>query len=73
MIYELTHCNYLRSHFESDVHGLYQSWFENQEVCKYNLYGKLFKNTSWFREFYEHLNREDQAVWAICYQDDSCW
>jgi RimJ/RimL family protein N-acetyltransferase len=70
MIYELADGYYVRSLCESDLNGPYQYWFENQEVCKYNSHGKFFKNASWFREFYDHLNREDQVVWAICHQDD---
>ena len=70
MIYELADGYYVRSLRESDLNGPYQSWFENQEVCKYNSHGKFFKNANWFREFYDNLNREGQVVWAVCHQDD---
>jgi len=70
MIYELDGGYYVRSLRETDLDGPYQSWFESQEVCKYNNHGKFFKNANWFREFYNQLNREDQLVWAICHRED---
>lgn len=70
MIHELADGYFVRSLRESDLNGPYQSWFEDQEVCKYNSHGKFFKNANWFREYYDNLNREDRVVWAICQQDD---
>ena len=70
MIYELTSEYYLRSLRESDLSGSYQSWFENQEVCKYNSHGKFFKNEDWLRAFYNNLNEESQVVCAICHKED---
>lgn len=70
MIHELADSYFVRSLRESDLNGPYQSWFEDQEVCKYNSHGKFFKNANWFREYYDNLNREDRVVWAICHQDD---
>lgn len=70
MIYNIANDYYVRSLRESDLNGPYQSWFENQEVCKYNAHGKFFKNADWFRIFYSNLNQEDQVVWAICHQED---
>jgi RimJ/RimL family protein N-acetyltransferase len=70
MIYELADGYFVRGLRECDLNGPYQSWFENQVVCNYNSHGKFVKNSNWFREFYDNLNREDQVVWAICHQDD---
>ena len=70
MIYQLADGYHVRGLRESDLAGPYTSWFEDQEVCKYNSHGKFFRNAQWFREFYNSLNREDQVVWAICHQDD---
>ncbi len=70
MIYQLADGYHVRSLRESDLAGPYPSWFEDQEVCKYNSHGKLFRNAQWFRDFYDGLNREDQVVWAICHDED---
>ena len=70
MIYQLAGDYYVRSIRESDLEGSYPSWFEDQEVCKYNSHGKFFRNADWLREFYDGLNREDQVVWAICHEVD---
>lgn len=70
MIYKIADDYYVRSLRESDLDGPYQSWFENQEVCKYNSHGKFFKNADWFRKSFSNLNQEDQVVWAICHQKD---
>lgn len=70
MIYELNREYYIRSLKESDLDGPYPSWFEDQDVCKYNSHGSFQKNKNWFRTFYEGLNKEDQVVWAICHKED---
>ena len=70
MIYQLMDGYHVRGMRESDLNGPYLSWFEDQEVCKYNSHGKFFRNAQWFRDFYEGLNRDDQVVWAICHRDD---
>lgn len=70
MIYQLADGYSVRGLRESDLEGPYLSWFEDQEVCKYNSHGKFIKNADWFRAFYADLNREDQVVWAICHEDD---
>jgi [ribosomal protein S5]-alanine N-acetyltransferase len=70
VIYKLTDGYHVRGLRETDLAGPYPSWFEDQEVCKYNSHGKLFRNAQWFRDFYDGLNREDQVVWAICHEDD---
>jgi RimJ/RimL family protein N-acetyltransferase len=70
MIYPLANGYYVRGLRESDLEGLYLSWFEDQEVCKYNSHGKFIKNADWFHAFFADLNREDQVVWAICHEED---
>jgi len=70
MIYQLADGYYVRGLRESDLEGSYLSWFEDQEVCKYNSHGKFVKNVDWFRAFYADLNLEDRVVWAICHEDD---
>ena len=32
------------------------TWFEDQEVCKYNSTASFFRNAQWLRDFYEGLN-----------------
>ena len=61
---------FLRALQESDLEGPYPSWFEDQEVCRYNSHGKFFKTAAYFREFFNGLNSEKQLVWAICHKTD---
>ena len=61
---------YVRAFQEEDLYGAYPSWFEDQEVCKYNSHGNFFKTSEYFREFYKSLNSEDRVVWGICHNQD---
>lgn len=70
MIYGLDENYYVRRLLEEDISGPYPSWFEDQEVCKYNSHGVFFKNNDYFRKFYDDLNQDDQIVWAICHKHD---
>jgi ribosomal-protein-alanine N-acetyltransferase len=70
MIYQLSADYFVRAFRESDLHGPYREWFEDQDVCRYNSHGKLARNENWFRNFWETLNRDDKLVWAICHQKD---
>lgn len=70
MIYQLADGYYVRGLRESDLAGPYVTWFEDQEVCKFNSHGKFCRNAQWYRDFYDRLNREDQLVWAICHDAD---
>lgn len=70
MIYQLDDDYYVRALQERDLDGAYPSWFEDQEVCKYNSHGKFPKSMDYFRAFYHGINREDQIVWAICHETD---
>lgn len=70
MIYELSEGYFVRPLADEDVEGGYPSWFEDQEVCRYNAHGKFFKTKAYFREYLNGLNREDRVVWAICHVTD---
>jgi len=70
MIYDLGSNYFVRAFEESDLAGPYTSWFQDQDVCKYNSHGSFQKNNNWFRSFYEGLKKEDQVVWAICHKED---
>lgn len=70
MIYEILHDYYVRGLRESDLAGPYPSWFEDQEICAYNSHGKFPKTATWFREFYDSIDREDHVVWAVCHRVD---
>ncbi|QWD37525.1 GNAT family N-acetyltransferase [Polynucleobacter paneuropaeus] len=61
---------YVRAFQEEDLVGSYPSWFEDQDVCKYNSHGKFFKTPEYFQEFYKSLNFEDRVVWAVCHNQD---
>lgn len=70
MIYRLSDAYYVRPLDEGDLDGAYRSWFEDQEVCKFNSHGKFFKTKSFFQSYLANLNAEDKVVWAICHNDD---
>jgi ribosomal-protein-alanine N-acetyltransferase len=70
MIYQLSDEYYVRALGLEDLEGPYPSWFEDQEVCRYNSHGKFFKTPADFRAYIEGLSGEDQVVWAICHASD---
>lgn len=70
MIYQLFDDYFVRALQESDLEGPYRSWFEDQEVCRYNSHGKFFKTAAYFRAYYDNLNSESQVLWAICHKTD---
>ena len=70
MIYELNNDYFVRSLLERDLNGPYLSWFEDQDVCRYNSHGKLFKTLDYFKTYFQSLNGEDKLVWAICHTTD---
>lgn len=70
MICQLSDNYYVRALRESDLEGSYPSWFEDQEVCRYNSHGKFPKTLDYFRIYLDRLNSEDQIVWAICHVTD---
>lgn len=70
MIYELSSDYFVRSFRENDLDGPYRTWFEDQDVCRFNSHGKLFRNEMYFKAFWEGLNQHDRMVWAICHCRD---
>jgi RimJ/RimL family protein N-acetyltransferase len=70
MIYQLDSDYHVRPLRREDLDGPYPTWFEDQDVCRFNSHGKFFKNRAWFEEFIASLNREDRVVWAICHAAD---
>ena len=52
------------------LNGPYPSWFQDQEVCRYNSHGKFFKSKAQFRQFINSLGGEDRVVWAVCHVTD---
>lgn len=70
MIYELNGEYFVRPLLESDLDGHYPSWFEDQEVCRFNSHGKFFKTQDYFKKYLQSLNDEDKVVWAICHTAD---
>jgi RimJ/RimL family protein N-acetyltransferase len=69
-MYRLTDDYYVRGLRERDLEGPYMSWFEDQEVCRYNSHGKFLKTSEHFKDFFRQLNQENRLVWAICHQSD---
>ena len=70
MIYQLSKDYFLRSLAAEDLNGPYPSWFEDQEVCRYNSHGKFFKSRSYFETYLSQLDHEDRVVLAICHAAD---
>lgn len=70
MIYQLNEVYFVRPLEETDIDGPYTSWFEDQEVCRYNSHGKFFKTRAYFHEYVKNTNLEDRVVWAICHTKD---
>ncbi len=70
MIYKLDERYYVRPLNESDLDGPYPTWFEDQEVCRFNGHGKFFQNRQSIRDFVLTANSEKQVVWAMCHVDD---
>jgi ribosomal-protein-alanine N-acetyltransferase len=70
MIYQLSKDYFLRPLTAVDVNGSYPTWFEDQEVCRYNSHGKFFKTKAYFEDYVGRLDREDCVVLAICHLVD---
>jgi ribosomal-protein-alanine N-acetyltransferase len=49
MIYELSDNYSVRPFDETDLDGAYPSWFEDQDVCRYNSHGKFFKTKAYLK------------------------
>ncbi len=69
MIYRLSDDYFVRGLRESDVDGPYPSWFEDQEVCRFNSHGKFARSEEYFRRYVRSLNEVDSVVWAICHRE----
>ena len=70
MIYQIGAKYFVRALRSSDLAGPYMSWFEDQEVCRFNSHGKLFPSEDYFRSYIASLGDADRIVWAICHQVD---
>jgi RimJ/RimL family protein N-acetyltransferase len=70
MIYKCSADYFVRTLSEEDLDGPWPTWFDDQEVCKYNSHGKFFKSRASFRDYLNELSRGDRIVWAICHIDD---
>jgi len=70
MIYALGNKYFVRALQLSDLEGPYPSWFEDQEICKYNSHGKYFKSANYYRSYIENIDKASQIVWAICHESD---
>lgn len=70
MIYKCSEDYFVRQLADSDLEGPWPGWFQNQQVCKYNGHGKLFKSKAYYRRFLDDINREDQIIWAVCHTKD---
>ena len=56
MIYDLKNGYYVRNLLKKDLDGPYMSWFEDQDVCKFNSHGKFFKNENIELSIYSKRN-----------------
>jgi [ribosomal protein S5]-alanine N-acetyltransferase len=70
MIYQISQDYFLRPLKAEDLNGPYSTWFEDQEVCKYNAHGKFFKDRAYFEGYLGDLGQEDRVVLAICHSTD---
>jgi len=70
MIHQLNSEYFVRPLLESDVDGPYLSWFDDQEVCRFNSHGKFVRTEVALRDFITRQNRNESVVWAICHQTD---
>jgi RimJ/RimL family protein N-acetyltransferase len=70
MIYRLSDEYYVRPLAPADLDGPYPGWFEDQDVCRYNSHGKLFRTRAYFEEYLEAAKLDDRVVWAICHERD---
>lgn len=70
VIYILNDYYYVRTLRQSDLDGDYPSWYEDQEVCRFNSHGNFFKTLDYFHEYIKKIDLEDRVVWAICHKSD---
>lgn len=70
MIYQLNQDYFLRALTAQDLAGPYASWFDDQEVCRYNSHGKLFRPRAYFESYLSDIDQQDRVVLAICHVAD---
>jgi ribosomal-protein-alanine N-acetyltransferase len=70
VIYQLSDVYYVRPLAEDDLDGPYPSWFEDQDVCRYNSHGKFFMSKAQFAAYVSQAKNPDRLVWAICHTVD---
>lgn len=70
MIYRLNSHYFVRPLSASDIQGAYPSWFNDQEVCRYNSHGKLFQSTPALESYIANISTRGDLVWAICHKED---
>jgi Acetyltransferases, including N-acetylases of ribosomal proteins len=70
VIYRLDERYYVRCLEELDMEGPYPTWFEDQDVCRFNGHGKFFQNKKAIRDFVLTANSEKRIVWAMCHVED---
>lgn len=70
MIYQIGDGYFVRTLRESDLGGPYLSWFEDQDVCRFNSHGKFFPSENSFRAFVASQGGTDRIVWAVCHERD---
>lgn len=70
MIYRLSDQYHLRDLRAGDLEGAYPSWFEDQEVCRYNSHGKFFPSRAELASYIEGCRGGDRVVMAICHEVD---
>jgi RimJ/RimL family protein N-acetyltransferase len=70
MIYRLSDDYHVRALQESDLDGAYPSWFEDQQVCRFNSHGKFSRTREYFRRFVQSSDGDDAVIWAICHRTD---
>lgn len=62
---------YLRPIALSDADGVYPSWLNNPEVCRYNSHGEFLYTTEMAQTYLENvLNNPSCAVFAICLREN---
>jgi len=70
VIYRLSDEYFVRALRESDLAGPYPSWFEDQDVCRFNSHGKFARTDDYFRQFLSSVNGDTMVVWAVCHDVD---
>lgn len=57
---------YVRGLCLNDINGNYGYWFNDQEVCKYNVHGLFPKTRQELEDYVSSMNKSrDKVVWAI--------